>query len=1065
MSTKLSVKCFGGLAIELDGCILPTFETDKSKALLVYLAIESQRELRRQQLAGLFWPDDPEERALHNLRQTLSSLRKTLGKATSSAEIILADRDTIRIDPRVQIWVDCLSFKAQMQQALSSYQSHARNGMFHVQILKRCMELFRGEFLAGFSLHKSVLFEEWLTLTREEYNLLAIKGFTLLSIYYEKRAEYHQAVEHLSRVIALCPWDETIRDRMIRLLGVDHQWTTAKKHYRLMQHYLENELGVAPAEDSRALYAQICLAADGKASIEPEYEPAPHHLPAQATAFIGRAHDLNEIMAWLISPQCRLVTLTGLGGIGKTRFALEIAEKLIGIFRDGVFFVSLLPAAKASQIIPLIAEALGMKFTDQLSNQKQLLDQLHEKELLIVLDNFEHLLTDEQSTAVLDTLLNGAKTVKLLVTSREVLNLMQERVYLLCGLHYPDKATLPLQDTPQYDAVDLFVRCASQKMPQFALNEKNYQSIMRICHVLEGLPLGVELAAATLCEQGCNEVAEKYEQNLGALTTRMSNFHPRHRSLHAAFEISWDLLPDQLKRVMAGLSFFLDGFSASAAAQVAGALPQDLADLTAKSLLRVDKTGRYSMHEVIRQLVRAESIADEVTRQVEEKHATYHADFLAASKNSLLTEGQSETLQAIQLESGNLALAWQWMVDHGRLDLLEKSMDSLYHYCIIRSQFEEGITWFKHAAEKVEQQYGENLTLGELLWRLGAMAYTSRDQSLIFPCLQRSEQILNRLGANEELAYCRIQLGWAYQREKDFTRAATYSDLALRYFLEQQDEKGLTEAYILTGSIENRQGNYQESRPYFEKAYRASKNTHNAQNLVIAINRLADILCYEGEYEKARELFEEALQLSRQLNDLYHQAILLNNLGTIDHLECNYARAAAYYQESLAITRKLGDLDGVALALNNLGELATWQQDFEQALAYSKEALDIARQVDENWTIIVCLNSLGEIYTGMEMLPEGKAHLLEALKIAIEINGLDLVGRVMINLGRVHQLLGDRERAITLMKAGALHSATEQDSRDKAQKWLAELSESLAEGFDDELMNDLIAHPGHGESS
>jgi len=969
LSTNLSVRCFGGLTFELDGCPFMAFETDKSKALLAYLAIESQRELTRRQLASLLWSDDPEERALHNLRQTLLSLRKTLSKVSQSVEIILPDRNTISLNPRVEIWVDCLAFKAQMQHALSSYQNHAKNGQFHVLILKRCMDLFTGEFLSGFSLNKSYLFEEWLALTGEEYNLLAIKGFTLLSVYHEKRAEYHQAAEYLSRVSALCPWDETVRDRMIRLLGVDHQWSAAKKHYHLLQHYLKNELGVAPTQDSQTLYEQICLAADGKAIITPEYEPVPYNCPSQTTAFVGRAHDLDEVMLWLITSQCRLITLTGLGGIGKTRFALEIAEKSIGIFQDGVFFVSLLPAANASQIVPLIAESMAIKFTDQLSNQKQLLDQLHEKEIMIVLDNFEHLLTDDQSTAVLDTLLNGTKAVRLLVTSREVLSLRQERVYLLSGLHYPEAVTLPLQDMPQYDAVDLFVRCASQKKPRFALNEKNYQSIMRICHVLEGLPLGVELAAATLCEQGCNEVAEVYEQNLGALTTRMSNFHPRHRSLHAAFEISWNLLPDKLKQVMARLSFFLDGFTASAASQVAGALPQDLADLTSKSLLRLDDANRYSMHEVIRQLVRAESVADDVMQQVEEKHAAYYADFLAALKSSLLTDGQSEALQAIQIEYGNLSLAWQWMVDHGRLDLLEKSMDSLYQYFMIRSLFDEGITWFKRAVGKVEQQYGENLALGELLWRLGAMAYTIRDHSLIFPCLQRSEQILNRLLANEELAYCHIQLGWAYQREKDFARAKIYSDLSLRYFLDQQDEKGLSETYILAGSIENRQGNYQESRPYFEKAYHACKNTRNAQNLVIVINRLADILCCEGEYEKARELFNEALQLSRQLNDPYHQAILLNNLGTADHLQCNYEQAGAYYEESLAITRKLGDLDGVALALNNLGELATWQKDFERALAYSKEALDIARQVNENWTIIVCLNSLGEIYTGMEMLP------------------------------------------------------------------------------------------------
>ncbi len=1057
LKSYLSVKCLGGLALNLDGRPLTGFETDKSKALLIYLAIESEREITRRQLASLLWPDDSEDCALHNLRQTLSSLRKIFGKASGQVEVILADRNSIRINPDVEIWVDCLAFKSQMQRALSFYQSRTRNGHIHVLILERCMGLFTGKFLSDFAINNSCLFEEWVTLTSEEYNLLAIQGFSLLATYHERRAEYHQAVECLARVSALCPWDEMVRDRIIRLLSVDHQWTAAKKHYKLLQHYLKAELGgVTPSLDSQTLYKQVCLAAQGKAIIQPEYESSPCHVPAQRTEFVGRALDLDEIMMWLIDPHWRLVTITGMGGIGKTRLALALAEKCIGIFRDGVFFVSLLPAAGASQIVALIAESLAMKFSDQSSNQKQLLDQLRDKEMLIVLDNFEHLLADPHSAEVLDTLLNGTTAVKLLVTSREVVNLLQERVYLLDGLQYPESVANSLVDLPRYDSVELFVRCASQKMPQFTLNEKNYQSVVRICHVLEGLPLGVELAAATLCEQGCAEIAEVYEQDLGALTTRMRNFQPRHRSLHATFEISWNLLDDSLKRVLAGLSFFRDGFSAAAAAQVAEALPQDLASLTSKSLLRLEDNNRYGMHEVIRQLVHAETGIEAVSRQVEERHAAFFADFLTELKNSLLADGQSEALQSIQIEYGNLYLAWHWMVDHGCLELIEKSMDSLYQYFMIRSRFDEGITWFKYAADRLIQPSGENLLLGELLWRLGAMAYTTRDNTLSFSSLHQSETILERTAANKELAYCRIYLGWAYQREKDFSRAIVYADCSLQYFLENQDDKGLSETYILIGSIENRQGSYQESRPYFEKAYAACRTARNAQNSMIAINRLADVLCYEGEYDQARELFNEALQLSRQLNDSYHQAILLNNLGTIDHVLCNYEQAGVYYKESLAITRKLGDLDGVALALNNLGELATWQQDFEQALAYSKEALAIARQVNETWTIIVCLNSLGEIYTGMGRLPEGKFNLIEALKIAVDIHSLDLAGRVLVNLGRVYQLLGDRDNAIALMRAGALHSATEQDSRDKATRWLAEFSEVIPNGFNDDLMNTLI---------
>lgn len=1057
MGTKLTVFCLGGLRFELDGKPISGFETDKAKALLVYLLIESQRGCQRSHVAGLLWPDESEERALHNLRQTLSSLRKTLGETAGNPEFLISDRDQIQINPSADVQVDCLLFKKQFQQALAYYQSNNGNGLFHVRALQKTMSMFEGEFLARFSVSKSVLFEEWLILRREEYNLLAIRGYNLLSIYHEKRGETHLAIEYGSKIVELCPWDEAARSCLIRLLAVNQQWSAAKKHFIDLKRYLDEELGVSPQQDTLDLYQQICLASEGKASISSEFKTLTDQLPVILTTFVGRENELDRITDWIISPQNRLITLSGPGGIGKTRFALEIARMFIGLFEDGVFFVSLLTANTPDQIITLIAEAIKLPFTDQATTQKQLVDHLREKKMLLVLDNFEHLLRDEQPVLVLDQLLSATRNLKLLVTSREVLNLVQEQVYLLAGLRYPVDTNISLANMHPYDAIDLFVRRTKQKFPDFRLHEHNLESIIRICKILEGLPLGVELAAATLCEQGCDEVLETYENNLGALATRMSNFQIRHRSLNAAFEISWEMLTAGLKESLHNLAFFLDGFSAQAALTVAGTGPNDLAALISKSLIRVNQNGRYSIHEAIRQFVRTKSIPESNPDLLNEKHASFYAQFLKDQQQALLFDGQSEALDAIQLDFGNISLCWFWAIDQGRDELILICVDSLYHYFNIRSLFEEGISWFQQAVEKLEEKPSNKLVLGMLLWRLGALAYPARNDQLVLPCLLKGEAVLANIHAPAELAACQVHLGWAYLREKNFLRSQHYADAALAFYTQTADDLGLTQAYLLAGSIENRQGNYHESHPLFEKAYQYCKNTKNLRNLVVVINKLADISCYEGDYDHAIKLYEESLQYSHQLNDRYNQAVMLNNLGTIFHVRSEYERAAHYYHESLGIARDIGDEDGTALALNNLGELATWRGDYQAALIYSKEALEIARILKENWTIIVCLNSLGEITCGLNTFDKSKEYLQEALQRAIEINGLDLVARVMINLGRVYQLTGQKKLAIQFMEAGLYHSATEQDSREKAQRWLEEMQVKPDKPIKDELMETIIA--------
>jgi predicted ATPase/DNA-binding SARP family transcriptional activator/Tfp pilus assembly protein PilF len=1056
LCAKLAIQCLGEFKVDIDGTQVSAFDTDKARALLVYLAVESRRTFRRSFLAGLFWPDDEEERALHNLRQTLSMLRKTLGDSNNDPPYILSDRETIQLNPFSIISVDYLEFVALMNKALQPYQNHTDYNLFHVRYLKEAANLFQGEFLTQFSVPKSILFEEWVILRREEINIHAIRVLSLLSIYHEKRAEYTIAISYLSKIVSICPWDESARNRMIYLLGVDKQWSAAKSQFFALKRYLQEVLAVEPSRETQELFNEINQASLENKSIELVYPNDRSVMPQTMNTFVGRKNELDRIVDLLITPTNRLITIFGLGGIGKTRFALEVGHLFRGLFADGVYFVSLLSVKSYDQLILQIGQAMSVPFSDKTDNRNQLIDYLFDKQILLILDNFEHLLADKNCVSLIDIFLNRLEKVKILVTSRELLNLVQEQVFSLKGLQYPDGSVEIMNDAKSYDAVQLFLHRVEQKMPDMQKSPALLEQIARICTMLEGMPLGVELAAAMTYEQGREQLSTLIEENLFTLATRMSNVQTKHRSLSAAFEISWDLLTPQFKQILCDLSIFIDGFSLRAAQFVANASAQNLTALVGKSLLRHDFDDRYSFHEAIRQFVRNIKCSNIEIDEVQSRHANFYQDFLGELHTAIMHEQQVEALDQIQKEYGNIAMAWKWACDHQKIDFIKNSIDSLYYYFSIRSYFIEGIKWFDQAINQFESVEGSELILGMLYWRIGAMAYTIRDENNLLCNLKLAERILDRIDAQYELAYCRFHLGWYYQREKKFAKSLRYSRLAAAYFEQQNDITGLSQTYLLEGSIENRQGNYEKSHPYFEKSYLYCKQSNNPRNLLVSINRLADISCYEGNYDEAIDLYIEALKISENLNDRYNQAIMYNNLGTIHHVQNNFEVAEKYYSQSLEITRELGDLDGVALALNNLGELATWQEQFEKAKNYSKEALEIARKIEENWTIIVCLNSLGEIYCGMGEIEKSKAYFVEGLSLARDVLSWDLFGRILINLGRLHQLTGDIDKAVQCLEAGLSHSATEQDSREKAIKWLNMMGKNIANHSDDSLMQKVI---------
>ncbi|MCP4358665.1 MAG: AAA family ATPase, partial [Chloroflexi bacterium] len=575
--TRLSLALLGPMQVQLDGKLI-TLAYDKVRALLAYLALESTRPLRRDTLTALLWPQQPDKEARHNLSQALLKCRQAIDR---DGTLLLTNRHTVQLNPEMEIELDTAEFETQLRHC----QTHP-----HVrpEICADCMHcretavvLYQGDFLSGLSIPDSPAFDDWLVVWRERLRQQAMAALDALAHYHERRGELEPALKYARRQVTFEPWREEAQRQLMRLLLYSGQRSAALAQYKTCAHILAHELDVAPSAETQTLYEQIKTAAPHP----------PHNLPSQPTPFIGRQEELAHIASLLADPDCRLLTLVGPGGMGKTRLALAAAERQLrrpsdsllpdsstySFFTHGVYFVSLAAVSTAASIVSAIADAIGLQLKIEhkpqksLSSKDQLLAHLAEQRALLILDNYETFLessTRDASIQLIIDILQAAPTVKLLVTSRQKLLLKEAFVFALDGLRFPqvdERRPLPTTAVVEYAALTLLVQCARQVQPQFSYDEEQLTQLAHICELLMGMPLAVEMAGTAAAAMPPATLASAISKSLDVLQAPWQNVPPRHRSVRAAFASSWQQLSEVERVAFANLSIFSGGFTQKAA--------------------------------------------------------------------------------------------------------------------------------------------------------------------------------------------------------------------------------------------------------------------------------------------------------------------------------------------------------------------------------------------------------------------------------------------------------------------------------------------------------------------
>jgi predicted ATPase/DNA-binding SARP family transcriptional activator len=656
----LTLRLLGKPDVRLGDKPLTGFISSKAQALLYYLVVTGTSHAR-ESLAALLWGDMTGQQASKNLRNVLSNLRALVGDhLTISRYQVEFDRDApYRLD--VENFLDVLGDDASKQD---------------LQNLHRAVELVQGDFLEGFYAGDTLGFEEWALGRRSLLNALMVQALHTLVVKLLEREEYASGIEYANRLLAIEPWREETHRHLMLLYARSRQRTAALAQYENCKKMLRLELAAEPLPETTALYERIFSAA----------APPPHNLPPQLTPLIGREQELAQIAAYLNNPAAQLITLGGPGGIGKTRLALHAAERCIdpetildAPFADGVFLVSLADAAMVGDdahgvLFQTIADTLGVELKSTLPPQAQLLNYFRDRSMLLLLDNFEHFVGDARA---LSDILRYAPRVRVIVTSRVRLNLKHEYLLEIGGLEYPVLRGLPLDAISEYSGVSLFVQCARRTQPQFVLNESNAMDVACICELVEGAPLGIELAASWLRMLSPQEIASEIESSLDFLVTAAQDAPERHRSVRAVFEYSWNLLSAGEQEMFRSLAVFRGGFDRDAAAHVVGASLPVLAGLVDKSLLRRSSAGRYAIHELLHSYATEKLAEVQKNEGVHDAHCRYYAELLARHQAQLQSEDVTGALTALGAERENVRAAWNWAVSHRRVHEMNLFMECL----------------------------------------------------------------------------------------------------------------------------------------------------------------------------------------------------------------------------------------------------------------------------------------------------------------------------------------------------------------------------------------------------
>ena len=1013
----LTVRLLGPVEILVHGVPLPRLRSRKGIWLICLLTLRKGKPVERDCIAGTLWPDSSQSQSLAYLRHCLTELRHALGseavrlQSPTSQTLLLDIADTE---------IDVVIFDSCIQQGDSS-------------ALRLAASIYRGPLLGDCS-------EEWVLLDRGNREQSYFSTLQQLASDGLAQGDFGTAIEYARRAIAADPLQEGAQRTLIEALASSGDFGAAVQAYRELRLYLHQELNTAPSPQTTNLYNRIraetrqaaivsrpVIASEGR-------QTTPHRIPRPLTDLLGREEEVSKVAARLV--QRRLLTLTGTGGLGKTRLAVAVSEILVDEFADGVWFVELAGISDPNLVIQSVASALGIREEAGRTLHDSLISFLRTRYLLLVLDNCEHLLEACATLAI--EILDGCSGVKILATSRQALGITGEVNWPVPMLPVPDLGHLPtdtdalLAVLNQVPSVRLFVERAESLQKDFALTPRNAISISRICQRLDGIPLAIELAAGNVKVLPIDQIYRRLDDVLRLLTRGSRTAEPRQQTLQATLDWSYDLLTDEERGLLKRLSVFADGWTLDAAELVCATTDEDdiaaslpviyreklldvLTSLIDKSLVQVaqrDDSIRYLMLETVRQYARVrleESGENEVLRI---RHRDFFLELSEAVDLNLRREELGEWLLRLEEDHENLLAALEYSIVEIGAETGLRFCRALSRYWIARGHLFEGREWCMRLLSKVAGH--DRATV------LDVIADLASHQGDYFSARNYSEEslaIYRELGIRSGIASSLNRLGIVACNQDDYPTAQVNFAEGLAIYQEIHDQSGIAPSLLGLGKTANFRGEYERAKTFFEESLSIYKGVGDQSGVAGCWNGLGNVYYYLGDQTRAKQNYGFGLKIYQVIADRGGTAYSLNGLGIVALAQGDHTAARSCYEQSLAIYKEIGDRRGIACLLHDLGSVAELRKEHSAAMANYQESLTISQEIGDRRGVANSLGRLGRLYFAEGDLSEAREILRDSLIIQQEIGSVAGITDSLESFGNLLLLKGAIAESTILLAA------------------------------------------------
>jgi predicted ATPase/DNA-binding SARP family transcriptional activator/DNA-binding CsgD family transcriptional regulator len=919
----------------------------KAAALVKLLALAHGHRLHREQAMDLLWPELRARAASNNLRQALHAARRALDSDPVAGSRCLTSQDELlALCPEGQLWVDSEAFEE-----AARYAHRAREPASY----EVALDLYAGELLPGDR------YEEWAEQHRRRLRETFLSLLLGLARLHEDRADHDSAAQVLRRVVGEDPTREEAHVGLMRLYALKGNRGEALAQYRQLEAILLTELGTKPAAPSHALREEIAAGRFPPKDARPIGSPpaevpgaVKHNLPAPRTSFVGRESEMMEVKREL--SMTRLLTLTGAGGTGKTRLALEVAHDLAGAYSDGVWLVELAGLSEDNLVPQVVAGVIGVPERPGQPLTDSLAEYLRAKSLLLVLDNCEHL---AKSVAhLIDPLLDSCPRLRVLTTSREALGLAGEVVWRLPALSMPGTDRLPAPgEMTRYEAVRLFAERARLRLPAFKLTQENALAVAEVCRKLEGIPLAIELATARMGALSVGQISERLEDPLGLLTSGGRTAVSRQQTLRGTLDWSHELLSESEQTLFGRLSAFAGGWTLEAVEEVGsgdglekGDILDLLSGLVEKSLvvakMRDEDRVRYRMLEPVRQYALEKLEEGGEGEKVRRRHAECFLALANEAEPALWGPEGEAWVERLETEHSNMRAALSWSTERAEADMGLRLGAALWPFWDRQGYISEGRKWLEEA-------------LARDSWTSAAVRAKALEGS-----------------------------GWMAYFQGDIRQSAAAAEEGVQLSVRAEIERSLAASLrVILGFTAEMQGDFERATELHEEALALSREAADKRAIANSLLGLGGVWSFRGDHKRATELLEEGVALAREVGDAVILARLVLSLGYEVLLEGDYDRGAALSEEAATLFRERGHKSGLEFALDNLGEAALLQGDHQRARMYYEESLVVCKQLGNKWVASRSLEGLACI-SGAEGAYERASKLFGAAEALGEAVGL-----------------------------------------------------------------------------